>query len=187
MIRHRRRSSTTRPTHSDDPHSRRADHGESWAVKALISTIAGLMFSLVLGIALLCLQRSGVLGLRELEQRGIDLGMWFFVRHIADRQEDSDPHDRQYAFVDVDIAACHAFTAARATDCEVANPVNTAMILDFVRAMAAAGAKVVIVDAQLDTADKVLKEGLAALKTGPWVVVPPNARPAMSARRTASP
>ncbi|MFM9914943.1 MAG: CHASE2 domain-containing protein [Rhizobacter sp.] len=157
---------------------------DRWHFRALVTAAGGVLFATMLAALLVTLQAWRVPPLRALEQAGIDAGMWAYanVGGLGEPAARAGAAPLRYAFVDVDRAACEAFLdGAPASACATDNPARSALVIDLVRALRSAGAKVVVVDVAPPAAQAERERAawLAALAApnGPWVIAPVFARP----------
>jgi hypothetical protein len=146
--------------------------------RAFVATLSGALFAALVAALLVLMQAIGVRPVRAIEQAGIDLSMWMYanVGWFAGKQ----PQGLRYAFVDVDRAACKAFLdGASPAACSSDNPVRSALVVDLVRALRAAGAAVVVVDVVPPTPPRERDAWRSAMvaEDGPWIVAPLHARP----------
>jgi len=143
-----------------------------WRAKAVVVSVAGLIFSLLLSFAILLGSAIGIPGLASIERAGVDASMRLFVTFpwITDSPRfDSD----RYAFIDIDNKTCYQFS--NPADCKEREPVPVAVVSDFLHAAKDAGAKIIIVDVLPDDEDH-QKNLLSALQNaaqghdGPWII-----------------
>jgi CHASE2 domain len=153
-------------------HNGHARPGPWWA-NALISSLAGLFVALLVTAATVAGRDLPMF--RALERVGSDIGMAYFWTFRLDEGGLSP----NYVFVDVDADTCAAFQPARPKDCARDRPVSAALVVDFVRAMRASGAAVVIVDIApfAEAADREALRDAAAGPDGPWIIAPAYGRP----------
>jgi CHASE2 domain len=152
--------------------------------RAAASTLSGVLFAGFLASVLVALQVHGWRPMRLAEQTGIDIGMWLYanVGWFASAPDAPAANPMRLAFIDVDRGACEAFLdGERAEACRTDNPVRSALLVDLVRALRAAGAAVVVVDVAPPAAGAVRerqawRDALVA-NDGPWVIAPLFARP----------
>lgn len=152
-------------------------HGmERWWIKALIAAVAGLLFSLVMSALFSLGSAFRVAPLVAVERAGIDFGMLANTAFATPPAPSADTP--RYVFVDVDRAACDAFSAAPLA-CVSGRPVPTDLIIAFVQAARGSGASVVLVDVRNPEAPaerRALARALAA-PDGPWVIASLGIRP----------
>jgi hypothetical protein len=166
-----------------ESHQSSTVHG-GWLARSLTSTLSGVMFAAVLTSLLVALQAAGVRPLRMVEQAGIDVGMWLYanVGWFAADEPAATSKVLKYAFVDVDRAACAVFLDGESpATCETENPVRSALVVDLVRSLRAAGAAVVLIDVTPPPANAprerdAWRSALVA-DSGPWIIAPLYARP----------
>jgi hypothetical protein len=150
---------------------------DSWFVKALLATLAGLMLSGLITICIIVLAAVDFAPARVLERTGVDFGMQLYVYLIEPL---APPRSTQeYAFVDVDREACLAYSKHDVSACDAKEPVPPNLLEDFVHAAGQAGAKVVLIDvappAKLE--DRTALYNTLAKSDGPWIIVPMYGRP----------
>lgn len=165
--------------------STQGEHGTQahWLHRAFTSALGGLMFAALLCAGLVALQAARVQPLRWLEQAGIDTGMWLVANVGWFQANPAGLPALRYAFVDVDRSACEAFVDGEpASACATGNPARSALVVDLVRALRAAGAAVVVVDVAPPATVRERAAWMGELAgtgggTGAWVIAPVFARP----------
>jgi hypothetical protein len=164
--------------HAGHPaHAHHVAKPDSWFVKALLATLAGLMLSALITITIIALSAADFAPARVLERTGVDFGMQLYVYLIEPLAPPKST--QEYAFIDVDRDACMAFANQDGSACDSRTPVPPALVEDFVRAAGVAGAKVVLVDVAPPAKPEDRKALWTALAKpdGPWVIAPMYGRP----------
>src|SRR4051794_7408659 len=94
-------------------------HNQSPLAKTIESCIVSILFSVMVGIAVVLLAEVPVVGgpFRAVERTGTDLGMLLHTWFVQDRLKDRLGSDRSmepaYVFVDIGPLACDEFTKAK--------------------------------------------------------------------------
>jgi len=159
-----------------------ADHPEPWWNKALVAALAGLLFSLTMSAIFSLGSAFRVAPLVAVERAGIDFGMLAYTAFTGrPKPSAAEPH---YVFVDVDRAACEAFSDPPEA-CAGGRPVPPALTIAFANAARSSGAAVVLVDVRApdDQGERQrLSEALVS-DEGPWVIASLSVRPRRSGRQ----
>ena len=151
-------------------------HNQLWYIKALLVSVAGLIFSLLVSAAILGLNIVKFGPVSAIERIGVDAGMQ--INQIFPWLFDPPPNGiilEKYTFVDVDNATCIQFKPR--DYCAAQETVPVELVDEFLKKANASGAKVVIIDT-LPT-DPIrrslfyskLKEA-AKGPNGPWIIAP---------------
>jgi len=152
---------------------------EPWWKKALVAALAGLLFSLTMSAVLSLGSAFRVAPLVAVERAGIDFGMLAYTA-FAGRPKTSEK-EPNYIFVDVDRAACEAFSPD-ASACIGDRPVPPALTIAFAKAARHSGASVVVIDVRAPdgAADRADLANALAAPDGPWVIASLGVRPRLS-------
>lgn len=143
-------------------------------VAAIISSLAGYLFSVLLSIVITLLIVLNFAPARGVERAGIDLGMRLFAvfQYQLDPTFDAPPY--RYAFIDLGDVPCVVPPQATEWPCPEGDPVSPALVRAWISLARRLGAAVIIVDLETPTspADRAaLVE--AGSNAGPALVIAP--------------
>ena len=148
------------------------DHG--WRLKALATSVAGLIFSLTLSI-IIALVEVFLLPNTELVGGDLTMRMYQSASPLLRAPGMAGSAGFNYVFVDVDLAACQVFT-----ECRGRSLFSEDLVMNFVDAAAAQRPRAVIVDwlPETDRQVEFLNElsGKAPAAGPSWVIAPVPAR-----------
>ncbi|MBU1346841.1 MAG: CHASE2 domain-containing protein [Alphaproteobacteria bacterium] len=155
---------------------------EPWWNKALVAALAGLLFSLVMSALFSLGSAFRIAPLVAVERAGIDFGMMAYTAFSGRPQQTTD--DPRYVFVDVDRAACEAFSEAPEA-CVGGRPIPPALTVAFARAVRGSGASVVLIDVRApeDEEERARLADAMTATDGPWMIASLGVRPRRSTRQ----
>ena len=149
-------------------------HSEDWRLKALATSIAGLIFSLSLS-ALIAVVEVYLLPTTELAGGDLTMRIYQSVSARLGAQKFMGPVNRNYVFLDVDRAGCQVFA-----ECQGRSLISEDMALGFVDAALAEKPKVVLIDwlPEADRQAEFLRRLAARAPAGSpsWIIAPIPAR-----------
>lgn len=147
-----------------------------WWQKALLSSVAGLIISLILNFLLVLGLWVNVGWLKAIERNGRDFGMQFLAGFKSGHQAPLSPG---YVFVDVDKTTCEKF-ANGTRRCELGNPLSAELIAAFVEGAKASDVGVLVINRQpFDTMqERQVVERALDIASQTWVIAPVMGRPA---------
>ncbi len=163
---------------SETPH-----HEKPWWAEGLLCAAGGYVFSVLLSAVLVTLAVTRFEPVMALERAGIDLAMKVYVSFPTLLGNVPRSPRLTYAFVDIDEAACRAFSAAAPDACGATKAAPAAAVAAVVDALRASDAKVVIVDVAAPEEPQERQRLTAALTgpSAPWIVASIESRPTANA------
>jgi CHASE2 domain len=146
---------------------------------ALVSTLAGYAFSLILSAVIVILLALDFAPVRILERAGIDLGMRVYAAYQPNLDPNFQAPPYAYVFLDLDDGVCRDEPQGGLWTCPADEPAPPSLVRALVESASAGGAAVVIVDVAppRQDADRAALIHVMADGAGPLVIAPLVADP----------